>query len=383
MSVLKVDSGGSVALTRLADVDSSSVLNLILNAGTLGTVLGSGLSMSGFGAGAIVSSSSAYSLTLSNTDPATPDYTGTTPSARKGDYYASSGGALTAGTASSGSMTATTASAIATDASGGTAPYTYQWYRSTTSGTLGSAVVGQTTRSLSDSGLSPSTSYYYTLRYTDAASATVNSNQVAETTPANVTTYLDEHFGTGSAGASITGHSASPTGNGSDTWGDLTSLGFGAMGYVSGGGAAALGFGTQGAAFSSYPLTGVPENQVATFVFNAANSTTKASVQLHRDSGGNNVIAITADYPAQTIDLAQVVGGTATGLGNFAAPLTAGASHTMVVTIAGASLSITMDGTTIVTGQAIPAGTGTILLIGQGAGTPGDAVFTRVKVTSN
>jgi hypothetical protein len=94
-------------------------------------------------------------------------------------------GSLAAGTATAGSVTTTTAAATATDASGGTTPYAYQWYRSTGSGTLGSAVSGQTTRTLADTGLSPSTAYYYTLRYADAASATVDSNQVAATTSAS------------------------------------------------------------------------------------------------------------------------------------------------------------------------------------------------------
>jgi hypothetical protein len=98
-------------------------------------------------------------------------------------------GSLTAGHATAGSATATTASASATDATGGTTPYTYRWYRSTTSGVLGSAVTTgggtETTRSLADAGLTPSTAYYYTLRYTDAAAATADSNQVAVSTSAS------------------------------------------------------------------------------------------------------------------------------------------------------------------------------------------------------
>lgn len=92
--------------------------------------------------------------------------------------------ALTPGTATAGSVTSTTAAATATDATGGTPPYTYQWYRSTASGTLGSAVTGQTTRNLADSGLTAGTDYYDLCRYTDSAGAHVDSNQIHVTTSA-------------------------------------------------------------------------------------------------------------------------------------------------------------------------------------------------------
>jgi hypothetical protein len=101
---------------------------------------------------------------------------------------ATTGASLVAGVASPGSSTVTTASASGTDATGGTAPYTYQWYKSTSSGSLGTAVSGQTTRTLLDTGLTPGTDYFYTLRYTDAAGspASANSNQVQVTTKADL-----------------------------------------------------------------------------------------------------------------------------------------------------------------------------------------------------
>jgi hypothetical protein len=101
---------------------------------------------------------------------------------------ATTGASLVAGVASPGTSTVTTAAASATDATGGTAPYTYQWYRSSSSGTLGSAISGQTTRTLADTGLTPNTDYFYTIRYTDAAGspASANSNQVQVTTRADL-----------------------------------------------------------------------------------------------------------------------------------------------------------------------------------------------------
>jgi hypothetical protein len=97
-------------------------------------------------------------------------------------------GALAAGAASTTSTASSSATVTATDASGGTTPIAYQWYRSTASGTLGTAVSGATSRNLTDTGLSPSTAYYYTLRYTDAAAASVESNQIVATTSAPVVT---------------------------------------------------------------------------------------------------------------------------------------------------------------------------------------------------
>lgn len=71
-------------------------------------------------------------------------------------------------------------SAVAT---GGTGPYTYQWYRSTTTGFspgAGNLLSGQTALTLADSGLIPNTTYYYVVVATDTgnASATANSAQL-------------------------------------------------------------------------------------------------------------------------------------------------------------------------------------------------------------
>jgi hypothetical protein len=70
-------------------------------------------------------------------------------------------------------------------ASGGTGPYTYQWYRSTTSGFTpgaGNLISGATGLTLSDSGLVPNTIYYYEVIATDSTSATGDSAQLAVTT---------------------------------------------------------------------------------------------------------------------------------------------------------------------------------------------------------
>jgi hypothetical protein len=90
---------------------------------------------------------------------------------------------LMTGTASAGSVTPTSISVLVGTASGGTAPYTYQWRRSTTSGSGYANVAGATSTSLVDTGLTSGTTYFYQCVATDALSATVTSNQVSATTP--------------------------------------------------------------------------------------------------------------------------------------------------------------------------------------------------------
>lgn len=82
------------------------------------------------------------------------------------------GTALTAGTAS-GSAGDTQVFLTATAASGGTSPYTYQWYFST-DGSKGSAIVGATTLSYTHTGRTNDTEYDYTLEATDSAAASVD-----------------------------------------------------------------------------------------------------------------------------------------------------------------------------------------------------------------
>jgi len=94
---------------------------------------------------------------------------------------------LTAGVITLLSTGAQTASLSATAATGGTGPYTYQWYRSTTSGFTpggGNAVSGATALTLDDTGLIPNTTYYYKLVATDTGHSndTVEYTQVAAVT---------------------------------------------------------------------------------------------------------------------------------------------------------------------------------------------------------
>jgi hypothetical protein len=92
------------------------------------------------------------------------------------------GSALAAGTAyaSPGDNTVALSASAPT---GGTAPYTYQWSRSTTNGVKGSALTGKTTLTCDDATASNGTAYYYTLTATDSAGspASVDYTQVTAT----------------------------------------------------------------------------------------------------------------------------------------------------------------------------------------------------------
>jgi predicted RecA/RadA family phage recombinase len=98
---------------------------------------------------------------------------------------------LAAGALSKTSVGPTTASLVSAAATGGTGPYTYQWYRSTVSGFTpggGNLIAGATALTLNDTGLIPNTQYYYEVVVTDTGNgnATANSAQLAVQTSAPV-----------------------------------------------------------------------------------------------------------------------------------------------------------------------------------------------------
>ncbi len=94
---------------------------------------------------------------------------------------------LTAGALSQTSVSQSGAVLLSGPATGGTSPYTYQWYRSTTAAFSpggGSLISGATALTLTDSGLVPNTTYYYKVVSTDVgnSNATVTSAQLVVVT---------------------------------------------------------------------------------------------------------------------------------------------------------------------------------------------------------
>lgn len=94
---------------------------------------------------------------------------------------------LTAGALTVQSVGDTFANLLSGPATGGTSPYTYQWYRSTTTGFSpggGNILAGKTALTLQDTGLLPNTIYYYKVVSTDVG----HSNDTIESAQAVVTT---------------------------------------------------------------------------------------------------------------------------------------------------------------------------------------------------
>lgn len=93
--------------------------------------------------------------------------------------------ALAAGALSKVSVADISDSLVSAAATGGTAPYTYQWYRSETTGFTpggGNIITGATSLVLNDSSLIPSTTYFYKVIATDSAAATSTATQLSVTT---------------------------------------------------------------------------------------------------------------------------------------------------------------------------------------------------------
>lgn len=106
------------------------------------------------------------------------------------DTYEIYAPALVSGTTSLTSTSATTITLGTTAATGGTSPYTYQWYRSTTSGftpAAGNALAGKTATTCADATATRGVMYYYKVVATDSAGspASVTSNQTAAAIPGN------------------------------------------------------------------------------------------------------------------------------------------------------------------------------------------------------
>lgn len=82
-------------------------------------------------------------------------------------------------------------------ASGGTGPYTYQWYRSQQNGFspgVGSILAGKTALTLSDSGLIPNTVYYYVIRVTDTGDSNVTEDSAQFTLTTDAMTQSQNQF---------------------------------------------------------------------------------------------------------------------------------------------------------------------------------------------
>lgn len=89
---------------------------------------------------------------------------------------------VTAGALSKTLIGSSTASLSSAAATGGTGPYTYQWYRGATTGftaAASTAVAGATSLTLVDTGLTPSTTYFYKVIALDTGAGSATSTSAS------------------------------------------------------------------------------------------------------------------------------------------------------------------------------------------------------------
>ncbi len=94
---------------------------------------------------------------------------------------------VTAGALTQLAVSSNSAKLSSPAATGGTSPYTYQWYRSTTTGFTpgaGNLIAGATSLTLNDTGLIPNLQYFYVVKATDTGHSndTDDSPQLAVVT---------------------------------------------------------------------------------------------------------------------------------------------------------------------------------------------------------
>lgn len=190
-------------------------------------------------------------------------------------------------------------------------------------------------------------------------------------------TILHDTFSGVTSGVTIAGRVPSPTQNGSDVWADFSGIGFGAIGGASGGGVTSLDLGSSNA-FAAYDLTGAPTSQTATFKVKASQaSIATVHVELGRGAGGNHQVLL--DYGSNEVRYVRHDTGDTT-LATESFTFTVGTIYTVVAALTDTTITISIDGTPIIDGQAIIPTGDTAFLIGQSSGNITDIVFTEVKI---
>jgi hypothetical protein len=170
-------SSSSLAVSPTSVVQNSTGLTLTLTGtGTSWTAGTPGTPTFTVSAGTItaqtITSATAATLTYSSPASSSSPVTITDPSTGATASLTISASNLANGTASTVSVGNTIATVTVGNATGGTPPYSYQWYRSTTSGFTpgsGNIVAGATNQTLNDTGLTNGTEYFYVNIVTDSA----------------------------------------------------------------------------------------------------------------------------------------------------------------------------------------------------------------------
>jgi hypothetical protein len=171
-----------------------------------------------------------------------------------------------------------------------------------------------------------------------------------------VGTLFDDTF-QGTEGDPLTGHIPDVQ-NGSDVWAIFSSVQ--PLVYAESGAKAGTGSSPW---INQYPMTGAPQDGTFTFTFSATNSAAQADIHVHRDTPGNNALTFTIDYTGQQITFVPIVATVSGTAVNFSCTLTTGVTYTLVFTLAGASMAVVLNGTTLTSSQTVPTGSGTVIML--------------------
>jgi hypothetical protein len=299
---------------------------------------------------------------------------------------------LTAGTVTAGTVTSSTATASATDATGGTPPYSYQWYRSTSSGYTSVPLDGQQSLNLFDTTIpTAASSYYYTLGYSDSIGSQALSNQIALTSSSG-TTYVFDNFG-GTPSGYLTGNSPDVVDpSGTQVWEDFSASGYGKFIYDTTSGVYASSFGTASGAYAIYslPRNVVPSNYTTQIWFGSTNSDSVAMLGINSDPSLTNYVTISADFNNQLISMLQSVDSSGNAVG-VQAPVSgillgpvSGVATTNILTarVIASSISVDLNNQNIIYNQPITNASGSGIILGQASGTVGAIEYYSLQVTN-
>jgi hypothetical protein len=169
---------------------------------------------------------------------------------------------------------------------------------------------------------------------------------------------------TGTATASLTGNAPNTVQSGSVLWTDLGGT-YSHFVYASGGGivAPSLTGGFCGAIYD--PGSSIASDQVLSVVFKSSTLVPQHQIQLHKIvDGEDDEIELTVNYESQLIAIQAYTGGVLGLNASVGVTLAANTSYRLVATVAGTTLTVTLNGSPVGTSYTVPATAGRAILLG-------------------
>jgi hypothetical protein len=221
-----------------------------------------------------------------------------------------------------------------------------------------------------------------TVTLTPTASPTLGTNPSALSYVAS-SAIMEDNFA-GTAGTSLTGRTPDTTTDGSTTWG-APEAAEGGMVIKAGGGAITTAASPSG---NTYANPSGSADSPVTFVWTNPNTSAVPTMQIRSDGvAATNYLQFDANYGLNEIHISKMVAGAFTGniaifaLSSVGLTFTINTAYTLALTPSGTTLTGTINGQSIGS-ITIPASAFKGIAIRQQAGSAGDTVFTKAKVTS-